>query len=63
MWCLHTNTHTYDLYQRLSYFQEVFLTTVALSISQLSSDEIFHPEGMAHTTTSKRVTLSMAGAV
>lgn len=48
----------------LSYYQHVyFLTTIALSIGQLSSDEVFHPEGVAHTATGERVTLSMAGAV
>lgn len=56
----------YDLYPfppLRSYFQHVFLTTVALSISQFGSNKVFHPERVAHTAAGKGVTLSMAGAV
>lgn len=39
------------------------LTTVALCVPQLSSDEVLHPERMTHTPPGEGVTLSMAGAV
>lgn len=39
------------------------LTTVALCISKLSSDEILHPERVADTAPCERVTLAVTRAV
>lgn len=47
----------------LSYFTHAFLTTVAFSVAQLDSDEVFHPERVADTATGKWITLSVAGAI